>query len=350
MRILKQRDIFSQNNIQSLILPFYLKKTISLATDKERNLFSLEINRILNKEDKKETVYVIGHANPDADSICSAIVYAGIHGYQPRILNAPDKETLYILKKFNIPIPEIINDVTDKTLVLIDHNSKSESALNLKKAKIKRIIDHHRADMSFSEPIDIEIKPVGATATLIAEKMIKKGIENKDYAGILLSAIISDTLGFISPTTTKKDVKIAKTLIEKYQFDINSLIQEIMNIKSDIEGIPARDLLKQDGKMMNFKGRKIFISQIIDNKDYITKIKPEMLKEMERFRKEKNLDAVLLMQTNTFSKSTNLLVVTKPDDIAATFGETKTSYAIPLKDVVSRKHDVVPKLDTALNV
>ena len=133
-------------------------------------------------------------------------------------------------------------------------------------------------------------------------------------------------------------------MIEKYQFDANELIKEIMDIKSDIEGIPAKSLLAQDGKMMNFKGKRIFISQIIDNNNILEKMKDEMLKEMENFRKEKNLDAVLLMQTNTFSKTTNLLIVSKPDDIAATFGETKTQYSIKLLNVVSRKHDVVPKL------
>ncbi len=305
--------------------------------------------KIQDKEPQGETL-VFGHLNPDLDTTASTIAYARIKGAKPRLLGKPDKETIHFFKKFQLDLPELFQgDITGKNVVLIDHNSEAESVVNVKKANILRVIDHHKPSLTFPEPISMTIRPIGATATLMAEKLFRSNKDNKELAGILLCAIISDTLGFISPTTAKRDLIIAKKIAEKYSFDIPTLVKEIMEVKSDIEGTPIPELLKQDGKTMAFKNRKVFVSQIIDNNNKLNSIKKEMVQEMERLAIEKQYDAVLLMQTNTFTKTTVLWIVTKPNDISKIFGRSYNFDEITLKDVVSRKQDIVPKLESALS-
>ena len=166
-------------------------------------------------KNNNSTIYIYGHLSPDTDSIISSIVLAD---YQQKIddrnnviscrLGKLNKETKYALNYFNVESPVLITDLSGADKVfLVDHNSPSQS-IDSENANIIGIIDHHAlSDFTFMKPIQIITKPVGSTCTILYELYRKNNISiSKEIAGLIMSAIISDTLLLRSPSTTQKDI------------------------------------------------------------------------------------------------------------------------------------------------
>ena len=182
-------------------------------------------------------ILVFGHKNPDTDTICSAIAMEdmqrkmGVEAEAVR-LGEINKETKYALDYFNTDAPKLIERVEEgQEVILVDHNEFQQSADGIEKAKILRVVDHHKiSDFKTSEPLYYTAMPVGCTATIIYGMYKEENIEvEPKIAGLLLSAIISDTLLFKSPTCTEKDVEAANKLAEIANVDLNTYGLDMLN-------------------------------------------------------------------------------------------------------------------------
>src|SRR5690606_1455204 len=157
--------------------------------------------------------------NPDTDSICSALVYAGLkkavgENVEAIRLGEINKETQYVLNYTEVEAPKLVDDVDDEIeqVILVDHNEFQQSLDQIRDVKILEVIDHHRiANFETSDPLYFRAEPVGCTATILTKIFKENNVEmSKTNAILLLSAIVSDTLLFKSPTCTDEDVQIAK--------------------------------------------------------------------------------------------------------------------------------------------
>ena len=198
------------------------------------------------------TVYVIGHKNPDTDSICSAIGYAAFKNtentadvaYIPKRAGSMNPETEFVLSRFGIEAPELLENAAGETVILVDHNEIAQAADNIMDGKILGILDHHKlGDIQTAEPLYIRMMPVGCTATIVYLHYQEAGLQpEKDIAGILCSAILSDTLAFRSPTCTDQDRTAAESLAELAGIeDIQAYAKEMFKAGSNLLEKAGRD-------------------------------------------------------------------------------------------------------------
>lgn len=168
------------------------------------------------------SLLVFGHKNPDTDSICSSLVMTNLKkelGIDAKAccLGELRKEALFVLDRFGVEAPELISSVgSDDKCCLVDHNEFGQSVDGLEDATIVEIVDHHKlGGMTTSAPLDMTLKTVGCTNTILFGMYKQNNVEiTKAMAGLMLSAILSDTLIFRSPTTTQADIDAGKALAE----------------------------------------------------------------------------------------------------------------------------------------
>src|SRR5699024_2397521 len=216
-------------------------------------------------------ILVFGHKNPDTDTICSALVYAdlkqqlGIDAEPVRLGNV-NKETAFALEKANVDAPRFIEaiDPDVKEVILVDHNESQQSADNIADVKIIEVIDHHRiANFETSDPLYFRAEPVGCTATILTKIFREKAVEiSKTNAILLLSAIISDTLLFKSPTCTSEDENIAKELAEIADVDVQTYGLDLLKAGTDLNDKSVRELISMDAKEFKMGGANVEIAQI----------------------------------------------------------------------------------------
>ena len=171
---------------------------------------------------------VFGHKNPDTDSITSTLVMTDLQtklGMDVKACRLGDvnKETQYILNHFQVEAPTLIEEVTENDeVILVDHNEFNQSANGIEKATIKMVVDHHRiANFQTSEPLFYRAEPVGCTGTILYKMYKENGIEiEPKIAGLMASAIISDSLLFKSPTCTPQDEKACRELAQIAGLDV----------------------------------------------------------------------------------------------------------------------------------
>jgi len=299
-------------------------------------------------------LYIFGHKAPDTDSIVSALAYAFLKnelGKEAKAfrLGELNEETKFILEKFKVEAPELLESAEGKDVVLVDHNQFEQSANGIEKANIVEVIDHHKLKFSWSKPIFVLTLPWGSTATIITKLFELKKVEiPKEIAGILAAAILSDTVIFKSPTTTQIDKEVAKKLAEIAEIeDLEKLGIEMFKVKSKIADKSVEELLKKDYKTYDFKGRKIWIAQIevVDDEE-VLKRKKEILEFMKEFKEKENLYAVILMVTNILKEgSTLFLVADEIQPFEKAFGLKFEEGIAWATGVMSRKKQVVPPLE-----
>ncbi|MDL1955753.1 MAG: manganese-dependent inorganic pyrophosphatase [Candidatus Desulfofervidus auxilii] len=302
-------------------------------------------------------VYVVGHKSPDTDSICAAIAYAelkkklGVDAVPAR-LGELNTETDFVLKKFGIPVPELMTDATGKKLIIVDHSETTQAPDNFDKAEVVEIVDHHKiGDITTPNPIFFLAMPVGCTCTIIKKLYDYFGIEiPKEIAGIMLSAILSDTVMFKSVTTTDEDKERAKELAKIAGIeDIEAYAMEMFKAKSDIAGKTPRDLIFRDFKDYVMSGKKVGVGQIeIVDLSLLADIKDSIYEEMKKVKEEAQRHSVFLMLTDIMKEATELLVVTdEPAVVEKAFGIPLKEKSVWLEKVMSRKKQVVPPLEKA---
>jgi len=305
-----------------------------------------------------DNVYVVGHKSPDTDSVAAAISYANLKNklnlpeiYVPAAAGTINSETKFVLDHFGVPVPETITDGKGKKIVLVDHNEVAQAVDNIKEATLMEVIDHHKiGDVQTASPIFFHNEPVGSTATIISAMYDQYKVPiTKEMAGVMISAILSDTVLFKSPTCTEKDkeqvAKLAKIIGEDYEaYGI-----AMLTAKSDISTKTALDIVKGDYKHFDFAGTKAGVGQIeVMDLSVLAPRRKEILDEMEKVRKDEGLSFVLIMLTDVMKEASDLLFVGTPvDKFEKAFDGKIENSSIYKKGVLSRKKQVIPPLEAA---
>lgn len=302
-------------------------------------------------------VFVTGHKNPDTDSICSALSYAalkqaqGVEAVAVR-LGEVNKETQYALDYFQVEAPELIASVEEKQAVmLVDHNEPAQSVDGLDKAELLEIVDHHRlGGLNTANPIFVHIEPVGCTATIITKMFDCQKVElPKKIAGLLLSAIVSDTVLFKSPTCTEQDKAAAEKLAVIAGVNLKEYGMAMLKAGADLGDLTPAQIAKTDSKPFSFGNYKAIVAQIsvMDSADILAK-KAELVAAMQELCQNEGYDMSLLMVTDIMEESTELVFVGEPKQlIADAFGKDASGDSIYLPGVMSRKKQIVPQLTEA---
>lgn len=299
------------------------------------------------------SVYVFGHKNPDSDSIVGAISVSYLKNqvekeeYIPARQGEISAETEFILEKFGGKLPMLKTSVAGERVFIVDSTDKPHFQDDIDEATIIGIADHHKlGDLTTDAPLEAWIRPIGCSNTVIYEMYRCYGVEvPKDIAGMMMMAILSDTVIFKSPTCTKVDTKAVKELaaiagIEDYK----KLAMEMFIVKSAVEGATARDLNTRDYKEFNMNGTKVGIGQLemVD----ISVLEPredELLEDMKKMKEEGDLHTVLILLTDIMKEGSKLLVVSDDESkIEAAFDTKLQDHKAWLDGVLSRKKQVVP--------
>ncbi|MFM2423991.1 MAG: hypothetical protein RLZZ70_380, partial [Candidatus Parcubacteria bacterium] len=203
-------------------------------------------------------VHVFGHFSPDTDATCSAIIWAWYlnthtaHQAVPFVLGDLNSETVFVLRRFNQETPELLPTLPAGTeVVVVDTNNPQELPDNINEMQLLGLLDHHKlvGGLETAVPTTITIRPLACTATVLFDEITAHGHSlPSDIAGLMLSAILSDTLGFRSPTTTPHDKDVAEKLAALIGIDTATLADEMFAAKSDISSFSDSGLVKLDSK------------------------------------------------------------------------------------------------------
>ncbi|MBU8849954.1 MAG: manganese-dependent inorganic pyrophosphatase [Desulfobacterales bacterium] len=301
------------------------------------------------------SILVFGHKNPDTDSVCAAIALADLkkklgEDIAPAMQGELNPESAFVLGKFGVAGPEVITSYAGKDVYLVDHSDLTQSPDDLGDANILGIVDHHKlGDVTTGQPLECWIWPVGCTCTVIASMYNYFDIEiPKDIAGIMLCAILSDTVIFKSATCTDTDKKVCAQLSEICgESDLETLGIEMFKVKSAVEGTPIRDLVLRDYKDFNMNGNGVGCGQLeLVDLSIVDGIKADLEKDIQALKEEKGHHTVLLMLTDIMKEGTELLIASDDESvIEKTFGVAPVDGKVWLSGIMSRKKQIVPDLE-----
>jgi len=299
------------------------------------------------------SVYVFGHKNPDSDSIVGAISLSYLKNqvsdeeYIPARQGDISAETEFILNKFDGELPILKTSVAGEKVFLVDDSDSLLFQDDIKEATILGIVDHHKlGDLTTNAPLEMWVRPIGCSNTVVYEMYKAYGVEiPKNIAGMMMMAILSDTVIFKSPTCTKVDTKAVKELaaiagIEDYK----QLAMDMFIAKSAVDGASARNLNTRDYKEFDMNGTKVGVGQLemVD----ISVLEPredELLEDMQKMKEEGGLHTVLILLTDIMKEGSKLLVASDDESkIEAAFEIKLQGQKAWLPGVLSRKKQVIP--------
>ncbi len=298
--------------------------------------------------------FITGHKSPDTDSIVSAIVMANLekklgntNEIIPCRLGNLNKETEYVLKYFKVEAPKLIDSVAEADeVILVDHNSFAQSASDISSAKIVKVIDHHNiSGFETADPLFYLAEPVGCTATILYELYKMNDIEIEPvYAGLMLSAIISDTLLFKSPTCTPKDIKAAEELSKISGVDTANYGLDMLKAGTNLNSLTAEELINIDSKEFNANGAKFQIAQVntVDI-DSVLENKKEIEKAMNNLIASNGLDLFIFAITDILNSNSKAIVLgNKVNAVEKAYDVKVKDNLVFLPGIVSRKKQIVP--------
>ncbi len=311
-------------------------------------------------------LYIIGHTKPDLDSAVAVVALkylfdqAKCFGYKnsvPVLAGPANFETQTIFQKFNTPIPRVLKSEQIKnsdTFILADHNEESQRLKGIKPEQIIDIYDHHKVNLYLSQPIFINIKPWGSTSTLVAWFMEISDVKpDKNLASLMISAVLSDTQGFKSSTTTKTDKDQVKKLNQIAQIkNLDNLIFEIFKAKSSLKGLNNRQILTKDYKLYDFKDKKVFINQIETvAQEVLIKQSVQLIKDLEDIKRGMKLDYAVCLITDVLKINSKALVVQEDESlIIKAFPKAKRikNGLYDIGPLMSRKKEIAPAIEKAI--
>lgn len=309
-----------------------------------------------------EKTLIFGHKNPDTDSISSAIVYADLKSklgaaVEPVRLGEINGETQFVLNYFKVAPPRLVETVANEVsnVILVDHNERQQSASDIEKVQVVEVIDHHRiANFETSNPLYYRAEPVGCTATILKKMYKENGVDiPKEIAGLMLSAIISDTLLLKSPTCTEQDVAAARELAEIAGVNLESYGLEMLKAGADLSDKTIEQLISLDAKEFQMGSYKVEIAQVnaVDINDVLTR-QAELETALTNIINEKGLDLFLFVVTDILNNdSVGLALGRATKAVEQAYNVTLVDNKAVLKGVVSRKKQIVPVLtDTFSNL
>lgn len=306
-----------------------------------------------------EKILIFGHQNPDTDTICSAIAYADLKnklGFnaEPVRLGQVNGETQYALDYFKQESPRLVETAANEVngVILVDHNERQQSIKDIEEVQVLEVIDHHRiANFETAEPLYYRAEPVGCTATILNKMYKENNVKiEKEIAGLMLSAIISDSLLFKSPTCTDQDVAAAKELAEIAGVDAEEYGLNMLKAGADLSKKTVEELISLDAKEFTLGSKKVEIAQVntVDIED-VKKRQAELEAVISKVVAEKNLDLFLLVITDILENDSLALAIgNEAAKVEKAFNVTLENNTALLKGVVSRKKQVVPVLTDAM--
>lgn len=302
-------------------------------------------------------ILIYGHKNPDTDAICSAIAYANLKNILKQESKAVrignlNEETKFVLNYFGKEVPEYVENIANKEVILVDHNERSQTADGFEQAKVLEVIDHHRvSNFNVADPLYMRVEPVGCTSTILLDLYNENKVEiEKNIAGLMLSAIISDTLLFKSPTCTPKDVAAAKTLAKIAEVDLREYGLEMLKAGTNLSSKTENELLNMDMKIFEVDDIKLAVAQVNSvNETEMLDRKEKLIVEMKELIKKENLKFVMFIITNILTNdSIGIAIGEELEIVERAFNGKISEDLIELKGVVSRKKQVVPPLTEAI--
>ena len=298
-----------------------------------------------------EKTFIFGHKNPDTDTITSSLVMENLekklgHDVEACRLGNINKETEYVLNHLGIEDPKYIDSLEDgSNVILVDHNSPDESISNLDKMNILRVVDHHKLVLQTSYPLYYRAEPVGCTETILYKMYKENGVEvDKKIAGLMLSAIISDTLLLKSPTTTEEDKKAVMELAKISGLDPEVYGLDMLKAGTDLSSFTIDEILKIDAKKINFKEVKSIVNQVnTASIPEVMKMKKDLEAGMQKVIEQEGLDLFMLVITDIVNSNSQVIALGKNASLV------EKAYSVKLEDntallkgVVSRKKQIVP--------
>jgi manganese-dependent inorganic pyrophosphatase len=302
-------------------------------------------------------IIVIGHKNPDTDTIISSIILAELINKIQKPVEGQaiakssgeiNGETKFILNRFSQEIPSAIDSLASQDVFLVDHGEFEQSVQGIENANLIGVIDHHKmGGIKTSLPIFYKAEPKGSTSTIIAEMFFENGlIPDKRQAGLLLSAIISDTLGLVSPTTTQNDKYMAEKLTEISEEDIKKLTDQMFEARSDISGISGKELINKDCKIYEAGGKKIGLAVFetaVPKK--VEEIQEEIFTALNSIKQDQSLDLIFFSLIDILKQESKMFLLEEERSIAeSAFNAKANDNFLILPGVVSRKKQIAPSI------
>lgn len=296
--------------------------------------------------------FIFGHTKPDTDSIASAISMAhlrtqlGENAECFRLGNI-NKETSYALKTFGVEVPQLLDSIEEKIpVIMVDSNEFSQSVKGIENANIKMVVDHHRINFQTNDPVYYMAEPVGCTSTIIYKLYKQNDVEiTPSVAGVMLSAIISDTLLFKSPTCTDEDKKVAEKLADIAGVDLYEYGHNLLKAGTDISEFTADEIINIDCKPYNENGCNMKIAQInsADLNDVFARQK-ELETAINKDIKDNKLDLYVFIATDILNANSKVIVLgDKSNIVEKAFDVKLDNNTAILEDVVSRKNKYYQK-------
>jgi manganese-dependent inorganic pyrophosphatase len=300
------------------------------------------------------STYIFGHTNPDSDSIVGAISLAYLKNNLGEDCVATRQgdispETEFILNKFNTNAPELKISYAGEKVYLVDFSDLAQAPKDIKEATILGIVDHHKlGDITTDTPLECWIRPIGCSNTVIKQMFDYYKVDiPENIAGMMMCAILSDTVIFKSPTCTKEDTKAVKELSQICGIeDYKALAMEMFIAKSAVDGASARNLNTRDYKAFDMNGTKVGIGQLeMVDISVLDKRIDELFEDMKLMKAEDNLHTIAILLTDIMKEGSRLLVLS--DDVSKVenaFNVKIENNQAWLDGVLSRKKQVIPFL------
>lgn len=297
------------------------------------------------------SLLVFGHKNPDTDSVCSAIAYANLKNALGQeatayVLGEVRKEAEYALNYFKVEKPAILESAAGKDVILVDHNEYGQSADGLEEANILEIVDHHKlGGIKTDVPLMVKIMPVGCSSTIVYNMYKENNVEIPyEIAGLMMSAILSDTLIFKSPTTTELDKAACKELAEITKVDMEKYAMDMFKYGTSLDEYSIEEIVNMDFKKFDMEGKNVGIGQVF------TLDTDSVFAKQDQFLEYINgtdFDLLVLAVTDIIKEGSYLLYKA-PDAVIADAFKVDAAQGVFVEGCVSRKKQLVPGLTAAV--
>ncbi|WP_436858044.1 manganese-dependent inorganic pyrophosphatase [Mammaliicoccus sciuri] len=302
--------------------------------------------------------FIFGHKNPDTDTIASALVMEDLqkelgNDVQAARLGDVSDETQFALDYFKVQAPALLETpLKDKNVILVDHNEFQQSADDITDATITMVVDHHRiSNFETAAPLYYRAEPVGCTTTILKKMYEENGIEIKpEIAGLMISAIISDTLLFKSPTCTEQDKQACEALAKIANVDLNEYGLEMLKAGASVKGKSTEFLLNMDAKSFNMGDKVVRIAQVntVDVNE-VLEIQEDVENEINAIIAKEQYDLFVFVITDILNSDSTAIALGKEQQVVTKAFNTELNGNVAvLPGVVSRKKQVVPPIDELL--
>lgn len=306
----------------------------------------------------QEPILVVGHKNPDTDAIVSAIAAAELKSAQGIPAKAvaqglPNPETRFVLEKFGYSAPPVQTVFAGREVILVDHSDKQLAPDDLDQARLVGIFDHHKlGGLQTDEPIEVVVQPWGCTATILFEAFNQAGIKvDPALAGLMLSAILSDTRVFRSPTTTEYDRRAVAQLAQIAGLnDIEAHGLEMLQAyNEEMAKLDDDSLVGMDFKIFRMGQNKVGVAQLeAFDASFLMQRLSGLNTAMQKSQTKNQLDAMVLAVTDVNRGGSTILAVGPKANVAqAALGLSTEPLGTFKPDVLSRKRQLIPPLEKA---